>query len=83
MQLTTSNDAHATTVQPVTVALAGVCRVVRPQSEAMLEGCMLVASCGQVETGSITRHSERVTRQPPKLLDAVDSYVAPTTLLTL
>ena len=42
---------------------------------------MSVASGGQMETGSTSQHSERVTQQPAKLLDVVDAYVASTTLL--
>ena len=42
---------------------------------------MSVASCGQLETDSTPRHSERETLQPAKLLDAVDTYVTPTTPL--
>jgi len=63
VQITTSNDAHATAALPVTVALAGVGRVVTPQSEAMLEDSSSAVSCGQMETDSMSGRSERVTER--------------------
>jgi len=66
---------------PVTVALAGVGRVVIPESEATVEDRMSVPSRGQMETDNTPRRSECVTQQPAKLLDAVDAYVAPSTPL--
>jgi len=63
---------------PVTVALAGVGRVVAPEIEAILAGSMLVTSYGQMATDSAPRRSECVTQQPAKLLDAVEVYVVPT-----
>ena len=78
---TTSTDGDTTAAIPVTVALAGVGRVVAPESEAILEGSMSVVSYGQMETDSAPRRSERVTQQPAKLLHAVDIYVAPNTPL--
>ena len=52
VQITTSNDAHATSVLPAAVALAGVGRVETPESQTMLEGIMSAASSGQIETDS-------------------------------
>ena len=45
---TTSTDGDTTAAIPVTVALAGVGRVVAPESEAILEGSMSVVSYATV-----------------------------------
>jgi len=42
---------------------------------------MLVASHGQMASGSAPRRSERVTQPPARLLDASEAYVAPATPL--
>jgi len=65
----------------MTVALAGVVRVVVPESEAMPAGSMSVASHGQMATDSAPRRIERMTQQPTRLLHAVEVCVAPTTPL--
>ena len=67
----------------MTVALAGVVRVIVPESEMIFAGSMSVASRGQMAraTDSAPRRSERLTQQPARLLDAVEVYVKPTTHL--
>jgi len=79
IQTTTSAHADATTAISVTVALAGVVRVVIPESEAILAGSMSVASHGHMATASAPQRSERVTQQPARLQDGVEVYVTPTT----
>jgi len=81
VQTTTSKNTDATAAIPVTVALAGVVRVVIPESKSIFAGSMLVALNGQMATDSSPRHSERVTQQPARLRDVVEVYVAPTTSL--
>jgi hypothetical protein len=78
---TKPSDTDATAATPMTVALAGVDRVVVPDSEAIPSASMLVASHGEMATDSAHRRSERVTQQPARLLHAVEEYVAPTTPL--
>jgi len=80
VQTTTSTDANVTAAIPVTVALAGVVRVVIPESETTLAASMSVVSHGQMATDSTLRHSERVTQQPTRLRDVVEVCVAPTPL---
>jgi len=60
----------------MTVALAGVVRVVVPESEAMPAGSMSVASHGQMATDSAPRRIERMAQQPARLLHAVEVCVA-------
>ena len=67
---TTPTDTDATAAILVTVALAGVVRVVVPESEAIFASSMSVASHGQMATDSNPRRSERLTQQPARLLDA-------------
>jgi len=81
VQTTTSTHADATAAILVTVALAGVARVVVSESEAISAGSMLVASHGQMPTDSASRRSERMTQQPARLRHAVEVSVAPTTPL--
>jgi len=78
---TQSTDTDTTVAIPIPVALAGVVTVVVPQSEAIFPVSTLVASHGQMATDYAPRRSERVTRQPAKLLDAPDAYAAPITPL--
>jgi len=78
---TKPTDTDATAAILMTVALAGVVRLVVPESEAIFTGSMLVALHGQMATDSAPRRSQRVTQQTARLLDAVEVYVAPTTLL--
>jgi len=75
------SDTDATVASPMTAALAGVVRVVVPESETIPAGSMLVASHGHMATDSAPRRSERVTQQPVRLLHAVEVHVAPTTPL--
>jgi len=74
---TQSTDTDMTVAIPTPVAPAGEVRV----SEAIFAGSTLNASHGQMATDSAPRRSERVTRQPAKLLDAPDAYAAPITPL--
>ena len=70
VHITQSTDTDTTVAIPIPVALAGVVTVVVPQSEAIFPVSTLVASHGQMATDYAPRRSERVTRQPAKLLDA-------------
>jgi len=81
IQTTTSTHADATAETPVTVPLAGVARVVIPESEASVAGSMSVASHDHISTASAPRRSECVTQQPARLQDGFEVYVAPTTPL--
>ena len=65
----------------IPVAPAGKVRVVVPESGAIFAGSTLNATHGQMTTDSSPRRSERVTRQPAKLIDAPDAYTAPITPL--
>ena len=65
----------------IPVAPAREVRVVVPESEAIFAGNTLNASNSQAATDSAPRRSERVTRQPVKLLNAPDAYAAPITPL--
>ena len=81
MDTTKPTDTHATAAIPITVGLAGVVRVLVPESEATFTGSILVASHGQMTTDNAPQRSERVTQQPAKLLDTVEVYVVATTPL--
>jgi len=79
---TTKTTYTDTTVAiPIPVALAGVVTVVVSESEAIFAVSTLVASHYQMATDCAPRRSERVTRQPAKLLDALDAFAAPITPL--
>ena len=80
IQTTTSTHADATAATPVTVPLAGVPRVVIPESEASVAGSMSVAPNGHMATASAPRRSECATQQPARLQDGFEVFVAPTTL---
>jgi len=78
---TQPTDTDMTVAIPIPVAPAGEVRVVVPESEAIFAGSTLNAPHGQMATDSAPRRSERVTRQPAKLIDAPDAYAAPITPL--
>ena len=48
-----------------------------PESEAISAGSTLHASHSQIATHSAPCRSERVTRTPTKLVDALDAYAGP------
>jgi len=81
IQKTNPTDTDVTAAIPVTVALAGVVRVVVPGNEARSAGRMLVASHGQLAKDIAPRRSKRMTQQTARLVHAMDVYVAPTTPL--
>jgi len=74
-------DTDMTVAILIPVAPAKEVRVLVPESEAIFADSMLNASHGQMATDSAPQRSERVTRQPDKLLDALDPHAAPITPL--
>ena len=52
VHIQTSNDAHATAVMSMELALPGIGRVETPESENMLEGSMSAVSSGPIESDS-------------------------------
>jgi len=63
---TKPTDTDATAAIPMTVALAGVVRVVIPESEAIFAGSMSVASHAQMATDSAPQRSKHATKQPDR-----------------
>jgi len=78
---TQTTDTDTTVTPPIPVAPAEELIVVIPDSEAHFAGNTLDASHGQMATHSAPRRSERVTRPPTKLLDALYAYAGPITPL--
>jgi len=78
---TQPTDTGMAVAIPVPLAPAGEVRVVVLESEAIFAGSTLNTPHGQMATDSALRRSERVTRQPAKLIDAPDAYTAPITPL--
>jgi len=77
VQITTCNDANATTLLSMVVPFAGVGRVETSERETMLQGARSAASGHQIASDGSRLRSSVLIRRPSTLLDAVDAYVAP------
>ena len=77
-QSSTANAPQTTGSLTVTVGLPGMGSAVTPKNESTMDVNISAVSRGQVGTDSTFRRSGRMIRQPAKLLDGVDVWVAPT-----